>query len=70
MSAIQDWCVVGRKKITNWKGGWNTLEEAMVWEVKHYNQVMYYNEIHYDFSKEEAEAMCILLNEGVQNDSK
>jgi len=64
MGAIKDWCVVGRKKLTNWKGGWNTLEEVMVWEVEHYNKVQFYNEIYYDFNEDEAQAMCKLLNEG------
>jgi|LauGreDrversion4_2_1035121.scaffolds.fasta_scaffold20251_4 hypothetical protein len=64
MSAIKDWCVVGRKKLTNWQGGWNTLKEVMVWQVEHYNRVMHYDKIYYDFNEDEAHAMCILLNQG------
>lgn len=70
MSAIQDWCVVGRKLISGSENLNKPIQETTVWEVQHYNKVMYYNEIYYDFTKEEAEAMCKLLNEGVQNDSK
>lgn len=64
MAGIKDWCVVGRKKLTNWRGGWNTLEEVMVWEVQHYNKVMCFNAIYYDFNEDEAHVMCKLLNEG------
>jgi hypothetical protein len=64
MGAIKDWCVVGRMLISGSDDLDEPLQETIVWEVQHYDKVMYYNKIHYDFTKEEAEAMCKLLNEG------
>ena len=40
------------------------MREVMAWEVEHYNAVMHCDKIYYDFSKDEAEAMCKLLNQG------
>ena len=60
---IQEWCCVGMKK---WTGSLSNTREILVWEPMHYNKVYFYNEIHYDFTKEEAEAMCKLLNEGIK----
>lgn len=62
---IQEWCCVGMKK---WTGSISNTREILVWEPMHFNKVYFYNEIHYDFTKDEAEAMCKLLNEGVQNE--
>ena len=64
MSAIKDWCVVGHKVLTGGDDLNEPLQETMVWEVQHYNTVMYYNEIYNNFNLEEAEAMCKLLNQG------
>ena len=58
---IKDWCVVGRKMLT---GSVGSSHEVMMWAVEHYNEVMFYNEIYYDFNEDEAHAMCKLLNEG------
>ena len=40
------------------------MKEVMVWQVEHYNKVMHYDKIYYDFNEDEAHAMCILLNQG------
>lgn len=61
---IQEWCCVATKK---WTGSLSNTREILVWEVQHYNKVYYYNAIYYDFTKEEAEAMCKLLNEGIKD---
>ena len=64
MSAIKDWCVVGRKFILGGNDLDEPVRETTMWSVEHYNEVMHYEKIHYDFSREEAEAMCKLLNQG------
>lgn len=64
MSEIKDWCVVGQIVLKGGNDLNEPVQETMMWEVQHYNEVTHYHEIYNDFDLEEAEAMCKLLNEG------